>query len=146
MGNHAAAAPFGPKTLSFFRHRRHFLLQFLNNLQDPIATHDRIIDVEPELWCVLEHDRSPDQALDPFPVTGQQPNPALLLVRISQNAHEYDGGMQVARYLDIIHSDQSGLTDRELAADHLANLALEQFAHTLESKRGHSPGKMMLKR
>jgi hypothetical protein len=68
---------------------------------------------------------------------GEQLKAALLLVRVAKDADEDDGGFQIAGDIHVVDGDQARVADVKFAADGLADFALEQFAHTLESEAGH---------
>ena len=74
---------------------------------------------------------------------GEQGEAALLLVGIAQNADEHDGGMQIAGHIHVVDGDQAGFADLEFAADDFADLALQQFAHSLESEGRHDVKSLM---
>ena len=57
----------------------------------------------------------------------------LLLVGVAENADEDNRRVQITGDVDIIDGDQARFADRELPADDFANLALQEFAHALES-------------
>ncbi len=67
----------------------------------------------------------------------EQGEAAPLLVRVAQDADEHDGRMQVSGDINVVHCDQAGVADLELAADDFADFALEQFAHPLKSEGRH---------
>ena len=64
-------------------------------------------------------------------------NPRFCWSGVAEDADEHDGGMQIAGDIHVIDGDQAGLADREFAADGFADLALQQFAHALESEGRH---------
>lgn len=113
------------------------LFKFLNDLEHFITPDDRIIHDELKGRSVLEDDCAAHEALDAFAMAGQQVQASLLLVGITENADKHDGGVKVARHVDIVNGDQSGFADWEFAPDHFTDLALQQFANPLESKRRH---------
>ena len=78
-----------------------------------------------------------DEALDAHAMFGEQLEAAFLLVRVAQDADEHDGGFQIACDIHVVDGDQARVADVKFAADGLADFALEQFAHTLESEAGH---------
>src|SRR5947209_1399934 len=108
------------------------LFEFLDNLQDAVTADHRIIDVKFQDGSVFEHDRTSDEILNASAVPGQQHQAALLLLLVAKDADKNDCGVQIARDIDVIDRHEPDLADGELAADHLANLALEQFANALE--------------
>jgi hypothetical protein len=67
----------------------------------------------------------------------QQIQSPLLLLRVSKDADEDHRRMQIACHIHVIDGYQSGFANGEFAADDFADLAFEQFPHTLESKRRH---------
>ena len=46
--------------------------------------------------------------------------------------------LQVAGHVHVVDRDQAGFADRNFAADGFADLALQQFAHALESEGRHA--------
>src|SRR6266404_1586843 len=111
--------------------------EFLDDFEDSVAAHDRIVHDELEGRGVFQNDGAGDQALDAFAMLGEQGEPALLLIGIAQNTEEHNRGVEVARHIHIVDRDQAGFTDLKFAADDFANGALQQLAHALHSERGH---------
>ncbi len=70
-------------------------------------------------------------------VFGEQLEAVLLLFGIAEDADKNDCRFYVAGDVHIVDGDQADFVDVKLAADGLANLALEQFAHPLDSETGH---------
>jgi hypothetical protein len=62
---------------------------------------------------------------------------ALLLVGIAEDANEHDGGPEIAAHVNVVDRDEADIVDVELAADGLANRALQQLAHPFMSEIDH---------
>src|ERR1035437_6470507 len=118
------------------RVRRQGLLQLLEYPEHSIAAHKRVVHHELEDGCVFQDDRAADQALDALAMPPQERESAFLLFRAAQNADENESGMQIAGDVHVVDRDQARVADLEFATNGFADLALEQFAHALESKRG----------
>jgi hypothetical protein len=58
---------------------------------------------------------------------------AFLLLGIAKDAHEDNGGFQVAGDIDVVDSDKAGFGDGQLLPNGFADGALQKFAHALES-------------
>src|SRR5438067_7945830 len=67
----------------------------------------------------------------------QEGHASFLLVGAAKDADKDMGGVQVSGDVNVVDADEAGFTDRELAADGLADGALQQFAHALDSMRRH---------
>lgn len=113
-------------------------LEIFNDLEYTVSAHDRVIHYEAKAWRVFEHDGAADQPLDAFAMLRQENEPALLLVRVAEDADEDDGGVEVTGHIDVVDGDQASLANRQLAADYLADFPFEEFANALESKRRHA--------
>jgi hypothetical protein len=109
-------------------------LELVDDLQDAVSADHRVIDDELECGSVFEDNRSPDHALDAFAVANQEIQTALLLFSIAQDADEDDSRVEIPGNIDVVYGHQPHLAHRELATDHFADLSLQEFAHTLESK------------
>ena len=112
--------------------RRRCFFELFDDFEHPIAADDRIVHNEPQGRHILEDHRPGDESLNAIAMAREQREAALLLLRTSKDADEDAGGMEVARYVHIIDSDEAGIADLELAADGLADLALEQFPDALK--------------
>ena len=64
-----------------------------------------------------------------------QPN---TITTLTGNVVATQGTMKVTGDVHVIDGNQTRLTDRELTANHFADLAFQEFADTLESKRRHT--------
>ena len=68
-----------------------------------------------------------------------------MLLRVAQDADENGGRVQIAGHVDIVDGDEAGLAHLKFPPDSLADFALEQLAHALESNGRHFDGKFKLK-
>jgi hypothetical protein len=105
--------------------------KLLNYLEDPVAARHRVVNHEFQSWSVFQNDGASHQALNALTVAREQTQPAFLLLGIAQDADEHNSRMQVARHIDIIDRYQASLIDGEFPANDFADLALQEFAHSL---------------
>src|SRR5215471_20549384 len=68
--------------------------EFLDDLENAVAAHDGVVHDELEGRGVFEDHGTGDQPLDALPMVGEQGEATLLLVGITQNADEDDGGVE----------------------------------------------------
>src|SRR6266478_2013563 len=102
-----AAVSSGPRIMeqypavSFCACRRGFF-KILDNLENSIAAHDRIVHEKTERGCVFQDHASRHEVLNALAVPLQQSEPSLLLVRIAKNTDEYNRRVQVTCHVHVI--------------------------------------------
>src|SRR5665213_3090809 len=121
---------------SIIRWRRTFF-QFLDDLQHLVAAHDGIINDKFQRGREFQDDGPANQPLDADAMLVEQMESALLLFGVAEDADEDDGGFQIAAHVHVVDGNEAGLVDVKLAADSLADLALQKLAHALMSQVVH---------
>src|SRR6266404_6152426 len=109
----------------WLRFRLESFFEFFDDLEHTIAAHNRVIHQEFECRSIFEYHGASNETLNAFAMACQQAKSAFLLLGRAQDADEDDGRVQIARDINVVHGDQAGLADGELAADSFADLALE---------------------
>jgi hypothetical protein len=101
------------------------LLKLFDNLQYLVTTHYGVVSHELERRGIFKNYGAANEALNPLAVFGEECESPLLLAGITENADENNGGMEIAGDIHVVHCDEPGFGDIELAADNLANFALQ---------------------
>ena len=80
---------------------------------------------------VFEDNGLGDIGLDANAIFVAEGQAGALLLRIAENADKNGGDAEISGHIHVIDGDQAALIDGDFAANGLANLALQKFAHTL---------------
>jgi hypothetical protein len=110
------------------------LIQFVQDLHDAIAAHDRIVEDKFEHRGVFQDDGLGHHVLDAGTLLGEAVEAALLLVRVAEDADVNGGGFQIAGAIHVVDRDETDVADVELAPDGFADGALEQLADSFKTE------------